>query len=114
MRHVRARLAALAAGVILLISAYHRTDSPAVMSEAANRFLSALTPEQKGKAVLRFEDDERQNWHFVPRERKGLPLREMSPAAETPRRRAAGRRPQPAGLHQGHHHHEPRGRAEGP
>ena len=80
MRHVRARLAALAAGVILLISAYHRTDSPAVMSEAANRFLSALTPEQKSKAVLRFEDDERQNWHFVPRERKGLPLREMSPA----------------------------------
>jgi hypothetical protein len=78
MRHVRARVAALAAGVTLLVSAYQRTDSEAVMSEAANRFLDALAPEQKGKAVLRFEGEERLNWHFVPRERKGLPLREMT------------------------------------
>lgn len=80
MRHVRARLAALGAGIVLLISAYNRIDSPAVMSEAANRFLNALTPEQRAKAVLRFEDGERQNWHYVPRERKGLPLGEMSPS----------------------------------
>lgn len=79
MRHVRARLAALAAGVTLLVSAYQRTDSPAVMAESANRFLNALTPEQRAKAVMRFEDEERLNWHFVPRERRGLPLREMSP-----------------------------------
>ena len=47
--------------------------------EAANRFLAALTPEQRAKATFSFEDAERVNWAFVPQERKGLPLREMSP-----------------------------------
>src|ERR1044072_6575033 len=48
------------------------------MTEAANRFLAALTPEQKAKATFAFEDAERSNWFFVPIERQGLPLREMS------------------------------------
>jgi len=68
-----------AAGVFLLISAYHRTESAPVMAEAANRFLNALTPEQRARTIFRMEDDERENWHFIPRERKGLPLREMTP-----------------------------------
>ena len=49
------------------------------MTEAANHFLAALTPEQRGKATFPFTDAERSNWHYVPIERKGLPLREMSP-----------------------------------
>src|SRR5689334_16513286 len=49
------------------------------MTEAANRFLASLTPEQKAKATLSFEDAERVTWFVVPIERKGLPLREMSP-----------------------------------
>jgi hypothetical protein len=48
------------------------------MSEAANRFLASLTPEQQAKATFQFDDAERMNWFFVPIERKGLPLREMS------------------------------------
>jgi hypothetical protein len=48
------------------------------MTEAANRFLASLTPEQKAKATFKFDDAERMNWFFVPIERKGLPLREMS------------------------------------
>jgi hypothetical protein len=48
------------------------------MCEAANRFLAALTPEQRAKVTFSFEDAERSNWFFVPIERKGLPLREMS------------------------------------
>lgn len=48
------------------------------MSDAANNFLAALTPEQKAKAVFELKDDERLNWHFIPRDRKGLPLKEMT------------------------------------
>jgi hypothetical protein len=49
------------------------------MAEAADRFLAALTPEQKEKASFELKDDERLNWHFVPRERKGVSIKEMAP-----------------------------------
>lgn len=48
------------------------------MTEATERFLAALSPEQKQKASFELKDDERQNWHFTPVPRKGLPLKEMS------------------------------------
>ncbi len=54
--------------------------SPAEMVRAANNFLEALTPEQRAKTVFTLEDAERLNWHFIPRERKGLPLKEMNEA----------------------------------
>jgi hypothetical protein len=73
------RFGALALGTILLTAAYNRTNTASVMTEAANRFLATLTPEQKAKAVMPFDDAERMNWFYVPIERKGLPLREMSP-----------------------------------
>lgn len=50
-----------------------------VLSDAANAFLASLTPEQQGKTRFTFTDDERLNWHFIPKERKGLTLREMTP-----------------------------------
>src|SRR5215831_9290994 len=79
MRSRLIRSAALAAGATLLVAAYHRANSASVMTEAANRFLASLTPEQRAKATFSFDDAERVNWFFVPIERKGLPLREMSP-----------------------------------
>jgi len=48
------------------------------MTECANRFLAALDDNQRGKASFPFDTDERMNWHFIPKERKGLPLREMT------------------------------------
>ncbi|MBV9267240.1 MAG: DUF3500 domain-containing protein [Acidobacteriaceae bacterium] len=50
-----------------------------LMTETANRLLAALDSQQRAKATFKFEDDERMNWHFIPKERKGLPLREMTP-----------------------------------
>ena len=79
MKHLLPRLGAIAVAVILLTSAYNRTNSASVMAECANRFLNSLTPEQRAKATFKFDDDERQNWHFIPTPRQGLPLREMSP-----------------------------------
>ena len=49
------------------------------MALAANNLLSALNTEQQKKATFDFKNEERVNWHFVPRERKGLPLKEMAP-----------------------------------
>jgi hypothetical protein len=53
--------------------------SCSLLVETATRFLAALGPDQRAKATFKFEDDERMNWHFIPKERKGLPLREMAP-----------------------------------
>jgi hypothetical protein len=47
------------------------------MAEAAQAFLAALPEEKRAKAVFEFKDDERLNWHFIPKTRKGLPLKEM-------------------------------------
>ena len=80
MRSAIPRGLAIVLGAIMLTSAYQRLNSSAVMAEAANRFLASLTPEQRAKATFSFEGDERQNWHFVPLERKGLAIREMTPA----------------------------------
>jgi hypothetical protein len=79
MRHLFLRLAALTIGAILLTSAYYRINSSTVMTLAAQHFLTSLTPEQRAKATFTLEEDERQNWHFIPRERKGLPILEMTP-----------------------------------
>lgn len=54
-------------------------DATNEMAQAANNLLSTLTPEQKTKTVFEFKDTERSNWHFIPRARKGLPLKEMTP-----------------------------------
>jgi len=80
MRSFYFRLAAAAIGVMLLTSAYHRLNSSALMAESANRFLASLLPDQRAKATFAFEEEERQNWHFVPIERKGLALRDMTSA----------------------------------
>jgi len=48
------------------------------MALAATNLLAALTPEQRGQATLQLTDAERENWHFIPRARKGLAFREMT------------------------------------
>jgi hypothetical protein len=47
------------------------------MATAGRALLDGLKPEQRAKAALPFEGEERFNWHFVPRERHGLPFKEM-------------------------------------
>jgi hypothetical protein len=48
------------------------------MAAAANRFLASLDAAQKAKAQFEFRADDRLDWHYIPRDRKGLALREMS------------------------------------
>jgi Protein of unknown function (DUF3500) len=47
------------------------------MAEAATTFLASLTPEQRGRTVFPVGDEERLNWHYIPRDRQGLPIGEM-------------------------------------
>jgi len=64
-----------------LLTLAARAHSPAEeMIGAATNLLAALTPEQRAKAVFEFKNDERFDWHFIPKPRKGLPLKEMSPS----------------------------------
>jgi hypothetical protein len=48
------------------------------MLDAVTAFMTKLTPEQKKQATYPLNDEERFNWHYVPRERKGLPLKQMT------------------------------------
>lgn len=50
------------------------------MSEAATHLLAALNSEQKAKCSFELSSDERKNWHFIPKARKGLTFKEMTPA----------------------------------
>jgi hypothetical protein len=54
------------------------TGVTAEMASAANAFLSSLDEAQSKKAKFPFDDDQRENWGYVPRERKGLPLTELN------------------------------------
>ena len=73
---------ALGAGVVvgLAVWAGAQVDRGAgAMATAAERLLAALDAEQRAKATFPFDSPERLNWHFIPRARKGLPLKAMTP-----------------------------------
>ena len=80
MRENAFRCGFIAAGFLLLTSAYVRIPAATTMGRTAKAFLNSLDAAQRAKATFTFQDDERLNWHFIPRPRKGLPLREMTPA----------------------------------
>jgi hypothetical protein len=71
----------IALAATLLTAPLALAGNPAVeMGRAANSFLKGLDADQKKKALFEFNDDERENWHFIPLDRKGLKLSELTPA----------------------------------
>lgn len=48
------------------------------MSAAANKFLLSLSAAQKAKAQFPFDHEERYNWHFTAKNRKGIPLEDLN------------------------------------
>jgi hypothetical protein len=91
MKHVWIRAAALGVAAILLTAAYRRSEESSVMANAAQAFLNSLWGDQKAKVMYAFDDDQREDWHFVPmplagskvpgtsKGRKGLSFGEMQP-----------------------------------
>lgn len=49
------------------------------MADAAQAFVSGLDSAQKAKALIEFSSNERFNWDFVPKSRRGIPLKELKP-----------------------------------
>ena len=71
-------LLAIGAAAALLGAVAASEKSSATMASAADRLLGALSPEQRQQAAFAFDAAERTNWHYIPRERKGLPLKQMN------------------------------------
>ncbi len=89
MRSTILRLTLAGACLAILASAYARLSVQHQMSDAAKQFLASLEDEQRAKGTFKFEDDEREFFHFIPAEdvakrygrpRKGLPFMELTSA----------------------------------
>jgi len=71
-------LVVLSCGVAT-VRAAEAPEPPLAMATAAKAFLATLDPARRAKASLPFNAEERLGWHFVPRERAGLPYGQMTP-----------------------------------
>lgn len=67
------------AAMVTLLAAQNNQEAKTgfAMSAAGKGFLAVLTPAQRTEATFKFDDPERLNWHFIPRPRKGLPLKAL-------------------------------------
>ena len=52
------------------------------MADLAGAFVDSLSEAQRRQTLWPFEDSERFNWHYVPRERAGLAVKEMGSASK--------------------------------
>jgi hypothetical protein len=48
------------------------------VTQRANEFLSTLSPALKSKVQYTWDDRERLNWHFVPKDRNGISLHDLN------------------------------------
>ena len=53
------------------------TRTSSAMATASEAFLKSLNPEQRALASVSFEDDRRQDWHYIPKPRKGVPYKQL-------------------------------------
>ncbi len=68
------------AGLGLTLRALPQASSD--MATAANAFLNGLSPELRRQATFAVDDAERLNFHFIPRERKGVSLKALDAAGK--------------------------------
>jgi hypothetical protein len=72
----------LAISVALLAPALRAHEVPAEMMAAAQQFLASLNHGHKKQASYPLTDAERENWNFVPLERKGVSFRDTSTTSQ--------------------------------
>jgi hypothetical protein len=60
-----------------------QAKTAAAMVQAANAFLASLTPEQRTRAVMTFDNEERFVWQESPGPRSGVILRDLNDAQRT-------------------------------
>ncbi len=78
MKFIQATLSLALVGVWLNASPILTANPAGEMAKAATDFLKGLQPEQQTKASFDLKSEERENWHFIPKPRNGLPLKEMT------------------------------------
>tara|TARA_B100000029_G_scaffold497280_1_gene564705 strand:+ start:364 stop:1386 length:1023 start_codon:yes stop_codon:yes gene_type:complete len=78
-RSVAATVALLIVGS-LLATTRKPVESASAMTAACARFLTTLDENQAAQCSFAFKDKERLNWHFIPRVRKGLPIKDLEGA----------------------------------
>lgn len=78
-------IAALLVSGAFMLALMPRAGTGERMARAASAWLTALTPELRAKARFGVNDPWRTDWHFIPRQRKGVSLGEMN---DTQRRAA--------------------------
>ncbi len=62
---------------------YHERETAQRMATAAMAYLKSLDAPQRTKTLLDFTDTaQRTDWHYIPRDRAGLPLKEMDAAQQ--------------------------------
>lgn len=55
------------------------TDATATdLVEASQQFLGSLDDDQRALASFEWKSEERKDWHFIPKTRKGLPLKDLA------------------------------------
>lgn len=82
--------------VVLVAGTVHaQPDEPAIantesvefaaaeMVSAAQQFWNSLNEDQQKKCGFAFDDQDRFNWHYVPRERKGITWNDLTPEQQT-------------------------------
>jgi hypothetical protein len=66
--------------VVLAIPAHaHEELAANEMAAAARGLIASFTPEQKAAGMFPMQHDHRLDWHFIPKERKGISLKAMTP-----------------------------------
>ncbi|HWA29019.1 MAG TPA: DUF3500 domain-containing protein [Lacunisphaera sp.] len=74
------RLALFAVVALIPAAGFSHSTKEAIeaMTTAARAWTGALTVEQKKDAIFAFPDQERENWHYIPRTRLGVPFKAMT------------------------------------
>jgi hypothetical protein len=72
---------AMMVGALLSAKTSEPNSSALRMTETARDFLKALDTPQRAQLSFAYDDPERLNWDYIPRPRKGLPLKALTPAA---------------------------------
>ncbi len=65
---------------ISYLAASAKQTTPGVMTSSAKAFLASLDGAQKATVSFAFSEEQRFDWHFIPKERKGLRLGDMTSA----------------------------------
>jgi hypothetical protein len=76
-RMLLATIFALTFGLAAARETELRDEAAAKMAKAANEFLEGLDEAQRSRASFAFDSPVRLDWHFVPRERKGLAIGDL-------------------------------------